>query len=302
MALTQSQTRQLVLVRYLFQIGIEQSHKGEPLASLAILPLHDSAELFLQSALEYCNGTLGGKDFMSYWSAFQAKDISLPYKDGMSCFNRARVSLKHDGTLPAHNHLEEFLGIVGAFLNERCAIVFSMELNSISLASLIRNETVRNLVEVAEESIEVGDHKRAIEHAALAFRRSLSEYLCGSRNGPYADRLFSPGSRHISTMGFAFDDGFGTVERSIVSALSDMQADFREAITVIAYNLDFDGYRYLKTYSPVIHEFVGGNMQLEWMGAVEVDKYIVRRCLDFVTNAALSLESGARSKVSPQSS
>jgi hypothetical protein len=92
-ALTQSQIRRLVLVRYLFQIGIEQSHKGEPLASLAILPLHDSAELFLQSALEYCNGTLGGKEFMSYWSAFQAKDISLPYKDGMSRFNRARVSL-----------------------------------------------------------------------------------------------------------------------------------------------------------------------------------------------------------------
>jgi hypothetical protein len=87
---------------------------------------------------------------MSYWSAFQANDISLPYKDGMSRFNRARVSLKHDGTLPAHNHLEEFRGIVGAFINESCPLVFSMELNSISLASLIRNETVRNLVEVAE--------------------------------------------------------------------------------------------------------------------------------------------------------
>jgi hypothetical protein len=119
--------------------------------------------------------------------------------------------LKHDGTLPAHNHLEEFRGIVGAFLNESCAIVFKRELNSISLVSLIRNETVRNLVEVAEESIEVGDHKRAIEHATLAFRRSLSEYLYGPRNGPYADRLFSPGRRHISTIGFEFDDGFGTL-------------------------------------------------------------------------------------------
>jgi hypothetical protein len=70
---------------------------------------------------------------------------------------------------------------------------------------------------------------------------------------------------------------------------------------VIAYNVDFDGYRYLKTYSPVIHEFVGGNMQIEWTREIEVDKDIVRRCVDFFTGAALSLESGARSKVSPQS-
>jgi hypothetical protein len=41
-------------------------------------------------------------------------------------------------------------------------------------------------------------------------------------------------------------------------------------------------------------------VQIEWMREIEVDKDIVRRCLDFVTNAALSLESGAQSKVSPQ--
>jgi len=78
MALSQSQTHRLVLVRYLLQIGVEQSHKGEPLASLAILTLHDSVELFLQSALEYCNGTLGGKELMSYWPALQATGMALP--------------------------------------------------------------------------------------------------------------------------------------------------------------------------------------------------------------------------------
>ena len=118
---------------------LSQALRAKPLASLAIVTLHDSVELFLQSALEYCNGTLGGKELMPYWPALQATGMALPYKEGMNRFNRARVLLKHDGTLPAHNHLEEFLGIVGAFLNEICTIVFSKELNSISLASLIRN-------------------------------------------------------------------------------------------------------------------------------------------------------------------
>jgi len=85
---------------------------------------------------------------------------------------------------------------------------------------------------------------------------------------------------------------FGEASRQIVKNIERMQSEFGEAIAVVAYNLDFDGYRYLKTYAPVIHEFVGGSMQVEWVREIEFDEDIVRRCLDFVTDAALRLEGG----------
>ena len=45
--------RLLAIARHLFQLGVDQSHRGEPLAALAILPWHDAIEIFLQSALYY---------------------------------------------------------------------------------------------------------------------------------------------------------------------------------------------------------------------------------------------------------
>ena len=99
--------RRLTIARYLFQAGIEQSHGSEPLAALAILPLHDAIEFFLQAALEHRQASLEGKDFLGYWPALERKGVSLTRREQMKRFNRARVSLKHDGTLPAHVEIEE---------------------------------------------------------------------------------------------------------------------------------------------------------------------------------------------------
>jgi hypothetical protein len=44
--------RRLAIVKYLYTQGLEQERKGGPLAGLALLPLHDAVELFLQVAAE----------------------------------------------------------------------------------------------------------------------------------------------------------------------------------------------------------------------------------------------------------
>ncbi len=63
-----------------------------------------------------------------------------------------------------------------------------------------------------------------------------------------------------------------------------------EAITIIAYNLDYEGYRYIRTYGPVIHEMIGGNMRAQWMRKPTTDRRIVERCVAFAVDAALRLE------------
>jgi hypothetical protein len=297
MELSISLTRRLVIVRYLLQIGIEQSRKAEPLAGLAILPLHDSVELFLQTALEHCKGELrGSKDFLSYWAALEEKGVKLTHKEGMKRFNIARIAVKHYGTLPAHSNLEEFRVMISTFLSENCAAIFSEELRSMSLASLVRDEEVRDSIVTAEQCINNADYKSAIENASLAFRRSLSQYLRGGPGTDYRNRLFVPGQSYFSSLGFTFDPMFSEASRQMAKTIERMQEEFSEAIAVVAYNLDFDGYRYLKTFGPVIHELVGGSMQVEWVRGVEFDEDVVRRCLDFVTDAALRLEGVSHSE------
>jgi hypothetical protein len=66
---------------------------------------------------------------------------------------------------------------------------------------------------------------------------------------------------------------------------------FTEAITVVAYNLDFDSYLVFKTLAPVVHEIPGGSMRVEWTAQREpMDPELVRRCLDFVIDTAIRLE------------
>jgi hypothetical protein len=142
--------RRLAIARHLFQVGVDQSHRGEPLASLAILPWHDATEIFLQAAVHYKQAILPKKaDFLDYWPALDAKGVPLTRKEQMDQFNRARVEIKHRGTLPAHMHVEEFRGTVSDFLDENSLRIFEIKFDDISLSGLVRTESVRSALEAA---------------------------------------------------------------------------------------------------------------------------------------------------------
>ena len=69
-----------------------------------------------------------------------------------------------------------------------------------------------------------------------------------------------------------------------------MGEDLGEAITILAYHLDYNGYRYLRTYGPVIHIVGLGGMAADWTQEPTTDRSIVDRCVAFAVDAALRLE------------
>ena len=157
MPLSTPTMRRLAIVRYLYTQGLEQERKGGPLAGLALLPLHDAVELFLQVAAEAAAGThsltMTSKqrtDVMEYWTAFSAAGLPLPYEQPMRRFNTARVEVKHRGLLPIQQQIEEFRSAVTAFLTEATTKVFHIAFDSISLSSLVRADDVRSSLQAAE--------------------------------------------------------------------------------------------------------------------------------------------------------
>ena len=67
--------RRLTIIKYLHTQALEQERKGGPLAGLALLPLHDAVELFLQVAAETHHLTLRKSvDFIEYWTEFSNAD------------------------------------------------------------------------------------------------------------------------------------------------------------------------------------------------------------------------------------
>lgn len=206
--------RRLAIVRYLYTQGLEQERKGGPLAGLALLPLHDAVELFLQVAAEAAaethSLTMTSKqrtDFMEYWTAFSAAGLPLPYQPQMRGFNSARVEVKHRGLLPIQQQIEEFRSAVTAFLTEAVTKVFQIAFDSISLSSLVRADDVRSALQAAEAAAEAGQFDEALEQAAKAFHLSLRQHRWLA-----TPRLFDPtdAAHGLRQRGRQLDQGLQT--------------------------------------------------------------------------------------------
>jgi hypothetical protein len=295
--LSKDLTRRVAFVRYLHGLGVDQSHKPEPFAAVAVLTFHDACEMFLQIAAEH-NGVTFPKqrspDFLEYWLLFehQAK-VQVTSKASMGRLNRARGNLKHGGVLPAHDEIEGFRATVTSFLEDNALPLLGVNLDEISLTSMIKSDDVRGPLERAETALSAGDLQGALEEVASAFTVSLRRFESRPRAssrpvGPYSLRdAASP----FGVFGGRIGDEIGDKLYDIRRPLDRVVDVFSEAITVVAYNLDFDSYLIFKTHAPVVHEFVGGRMQVEWtLHREPTDPEVVRRCLNFVIDTAIRLE------------
>ena len=73
--------RSLALVRYLHAQAIEQERKGDLLAGLALLPLHDTIELFLRAAAGEKDVPLGANEaFLAYWKRSKGQGFRCPQR------------------------------------------------------------------------------------------------------------------------------------------------------------------------------------------------------------------------------
>jgi hypothetical protein len=284
--------RRLTIVKYLHTQALEQERKGGPLAGLALLPLHDAVELFLQVAAETQSLTMTSQqrtEFMAYWHAFSKTSLPLPYEPQMRLFNDARVAVKHKGLLPIQQQIEEFRFTVTAFLNDATPKVFQIEFDSISLSSLVQSDDVRSELQAAETAAHASQFKEALEHAAKAFHLSLQNHRWSE-----TPRLFDPTddarelrqrARYASLSQSGFSDS-----RSF-EAVGKMGESLGEAITILAYHLDYVGYRRLRTYGPDIYssERLAG-MSMHWTQEPTADRSIVDQCVAFAVDAALRLE------------
>ena len=66
--------RRLAFIKYLYEVGVEQSRKAEPFCQISILTLQDAIELFLGLASEFIGVEKLPKDikFMQYWGLINA--------------------------------------------------------------------------------------------------------------------------------------------------------------------------------------------------------------------------------------
>jgi len=279
--------RRLALARYLHKRSTEDGRQGDLLSGLALLPLHDAVELFLRAAAEEKSIDLPKTlDFLEYWTAFERAKAPLPLKARMDSFNRARVEAKHRGTLPNQHDVARFQANVTEFLTIASRSLFGLEFEEISMSRLVRSENVRLDLEEAEKAFLVNDAETALTHAALAFHRVIKNFRYGDIPTTLEKRLYDPTHHDRFSFHDALDDKFA-------GKIIDAFAQIGEAITIVGYGLDYDGYRHLLTFCPNIYNAFQPEPIVQWTMEPTKDPNAIDRCIQFAIDAALRLENAA---------
>jgi hypothetical protein len=165
MPLNQKIVSRLAFIRFMHHQGVQQSRLPEPQSSVSVLTLHDAVEAFLLLAGEHL-GCPGSREFEKYWDALSPAKISngvnLTVKQGMVRLNKVRVALKHHGAHPNAATITQIAEDASTFFAANTRLVFDVDYDQASMADLIEQEKVRDLVRLAETTTAAGDLVKAM--------------------------------------------------------------------------------------------------------------------------------------------
>jgi hypothetical protein len=172
MSLDEATLRRLSFIRYMYQLGADQSRQPEPYSAVSILSFHDAVELFLQLAAEHLNVPIKtDTKFMQYWERLNPKvgGDGLSQKQAMERVNRARVGLKHAGNRPSKEDIVGYQVAVANFFLENTPPVFGMEFADATLINFVKPDSARQRLVQARDSQSEGNLVDALTDAAIAF-------------------------------------------------------------------------------------------------------------------------------------
>lgn len=287
----------LAFIKHLYNLGVEQSQKVEPLCHVSILIFHDAVELFLQLVAQH----LGVKDsikeikFMEYWDLInpilkEKGKSGITQKMAMERLNKARVSLKHYGIPPSKSAIEEFRVNTTNFFEENTSIVFNIEFARISLIRLIAYKNVREVLEEACRLLEENKTKDALSRTALAFAQLIDNYEDKKRD-EYGRSPFFFG-RDLTFLNSFFMKIEGELGRFIDTVKESIEA-LQSAVKVLSLGLDYKRYTRFRLLTPIVYRTLDGKYHITEVqrGSKGIpSKEDAQFCIDFVIGSALILQ------------
>ena len=88
--------------------------------------------------------------------------VNLAVKQGMVRLNKIRVNLKHHGVQPGKAAIDQNLADAATFFAANTRLVFDVDYDQVSMADVIEQEKVRELVRKAETANPSGDYVSAM--------------------------------------------------------------------------------------------------------------------------------------------
>ncbi len=312
MKLNPAKTKRLSFIKYLYNTGVEQSYRSEPINYSSILVFHDAIELFLVLGCEHLNVGKKNMGFLEYFNSIEQKlETSLSQRQSLIRLNKARVNLKHYGVLPNKSELEGFRAITNAFFEDNTPIIFDTSFSTISLADFIENEIAKDLLKKVERNIADENLNTAIDNCALSFQVLIDEYL-ESKETWYGDSPFSfqdrsgfkirQGDIRRNFSGTSIND-YSRSDRILADYLERINThvnNLEEAFRIVALGIDYRRFSKFKLLTPKIFKVskkeIGDKLdelevaRNENSPQLSANKNDVEFCFNFTIETALAFQ------------
>lgn len=304
MILDKTGTRRLAFIRFLFNHAVGQSKKSEPLSSASLLTFHDAIELFFGLSCEHLEVT-GSREktyFNEYWDLIAGglNGTRLTQEASIKRLNKARVALKHQGTLPSKLDVEAFRVNATNFFEENTPIVFGIQLYDVSLIELVQYEKARDYLKEAERVLKENEREDALDNVACAFEQLIRDYE-STKIGEFGRSPFFFGRDmtflssfflgfHRPMAGSGFDrDGMGEFVDKVKESLLSLQG----AVKILSLGIDYRRYIKFKLLTPYVsfdeHGEWAINREMRGSKGIPTEED-VQFCIDFVIESAISLQ------------
>jgi hypothetical protein len=284
--------RRLAAIKYLYNIGIQQSMQVETVAGFSILSFHDCAEMFLLLVAENKGDNADNISFMGYWDKYS----ELTLKESMRNLKDRRISIKHKGQFPSKSDIEISRITMTDFLEQNIPKQFGLEFKDISISNLVSYKEVRTYVYEAEKDYNEEKLYDSIVNAKIAFMELLSTYEQSKCKNYLSDSILNIGEdvgndykRLVGT-----DDKLGARWFEKVSTTVNK---IREILKIMALGIDYKKYAYFEIITPKVNIWWKDGVRdyeslpKEYYENVhELRKENCKFCIDFVIDSALKLQ------------
>jgi HEPN domain-containing protein len=171
--------RRLVYVKRLYMHAREHIELQTEFDNMiAIHNLDNSIELLLKCVATYLDVPLSRTT--TFYELFNEVNriCKLPKKTEMYHLHELRSNIQHWGISPLSSDVvTSFVVYVYDFIENVIKRVFNVNYEEIFMASLIEDETLREILSTAEKAYEEGDYEKCMRYADATFNKILREKL-----------------------------------------------------------------------------------------------------------------------------